>query len=119
MPLSPTQTQALHLLASGKTNGQAAKAVGVRPETIGRWRKLPQFDDALKAAADPGLNDADSNLVFLKWKAYDTLSSLLESDDETVRLRAASEIYKTWGANLPKYQGPHAEPKPDEETAND
>ena len=119
MPLSPTQTQALQLLAAGKTNGQTAKAVGVRPETIGRWRKLPQFQDAMQSANDPSLGDQDTNLVFLKWKAYDTLSSLLESDDESVRLRAAAEVYKVWGTNLPRYVGPHAEPKPDEVDADD
>lgn len=119
MPLSPTQTQALHLLASGKTNGQAAKVVGVRPETIGRWRKLPQFDDALKAAADPDLTDMDANVTHAKWAAFDTLMGLLQNDDPGIQLRAAAEIYKTWGTSLPKYHGPAAEPKPDEEATDE
>jgi hypothetical protein len=111
MPLSPTQTQALQLLAAGKTNGQAAKAVGVRPETIGRWRKLPQFQDAMASANDPDLIDMDANVTHAKWAAFDTLMGLLQSDDPNIQLRAAAEIYKTWGTALPKYQGPHAEPK--------
>lgn len=114
MPLSPTQTQALQLLVAGKTNGQAAKACGVRPETVGRWRKLPQFQDAIQSANDPSLTDQDTNLIFLKWKAFDTLSTLLESDDESVRLKAAAEVYKVWGTHLPRYSGPHAEPQSQE-----
>ncbi len=63
MALSTTQTEALKLLIAGKTAGQAAKAVGVRPETVSRWKALPAFKDALASANDTDLTDHDINVV--------------------------------------------------------
>lgn len=113
MPLSQKQTEALKLLIDGKTAGQAAKAVGVRPETISRWKALPAFKDALAGAGDASLTDHDINVTHAKWRAYDTLVSLLDSDDEGVQLKAAAEIYRTWGTALPVYGGPDQQPPDD------
>jgi len=106
MALSTKQTEALKLLIAGKSAGQAAKAVGVRPETVSRWKALPAFRDALAAVSDSDLTNHDINVVHAKWKAYDCLVTLLDSDDEAVQLKAAAEIYRTWGTAMPPYRGP-------------
>ena len=113
MPLNHQQSEALRHLLAGKTHGQTAKIVGCRPETVGRWRKLPAFVDALKAATDPDLTDADTNITYLKWKSYDTLLSALESDSDTVRVKAAGEVFRLFGTRLGQYQGAPAEPVED------
>ena len=117
MPMNERQTSALRMLRAGKAGGQIARELKVRPETVSRWQQLPAFQDALAASKDGDLDDQDTNLVYLKWRAFDTLSSLLESNDESVRLRAAAEIYRTWGTSLPRYTGPDQEPV--EDLAND
>jgi len=41
--LTPKQTSAVLLLASGKTAREVAKQIGVTPETISHWRRQPSF----------------------------------------------------------------------------
>lgn len=117
MPLSKRQTKALHMLASGRTGGQTAKALGVRPETVSRWRQLPQFKDALASANDPDLADGDANITYMKWRSYDVLLAALESDSDQVRVKAAGEVFRLFGTTLPAYRGPDQEPP--EETHDD
>ena len=119
MPLSPKQASGLQLMVAGKSNGDIAHALQVRPETVSRWRQLPAFVDALQSANDPSLVAADVNVTFAKWRAYDVLLALLDSDDDQIRLKAAAAIYSTWGTALPTYRGPDAEPKSDEEATHD
>lgn len=119
MPLSPKQTSGLQMMLSGASNGAIAKALSIRPETASRWRSLPQFKDALAAAKDPDLTAEGPNIAFIKWRSYDVLISLLESDREDIRLRAASEVFKTWGTSLPPYTGPdQGSPSDDRPTAS-
>ena len=106
MPLSPKQVTGLQMMLEGQSNGQIAKRLGIRPETVSRWRQLPQFRDALENNNDPDKIDADTNITYLRWRSYDVLLSLLESEDDAIRLRAASETFKLFGTNLPRYQGP-------------
>ena len=119
MPLNIKQTEALRLLIAGRTGGQVAKSLGVRPETVSRWKRLPAFVDALASANDPELADGDANITFLKWRSYDVLLGALESDSDTVRVKAAGEVFRLFGTRLGQYSGPAAEPKPDEETADE
>ena len=119
MALNVKQTEALKLLIAGRTGGQVAKALAVRPETISRWKQLPAFVDALASANDPELTDGDANITFLKWKSYDALVTALESDSDTVRVKAAGEVFRLFGTRLGQYHGPAAEPKPDEASDND
>jgi len=50
---SPAQWRFIELLASpdvekaGRTQGELAVELGVRPETLSRWKKLPGFADAV------------------------------------------------------------------------
>jgi hypothetical protein len=113
MPLSERQTKALRMLADGKTGGQTAKALGVRPETVSRWRQLPQFKDALASAHDPDLADGDVNITFMKWRSYDVLLAALESDSDAVRVKAAGEVFRLFGTHLPTYRGSDQEPVDD------
>lgn len=45
--LTPKQDRAVGLLLAGKSGTEAAAEVGVRRETVSRWRKLPAFAAAL------------------------------------------------------------------------
>jgi hypothetical protein len=117
MPLSPKQQAGLQLMIGGASNGAVAKRLQIRPETASRWRQLPQFKDALASATDPDLTDGDANLTFLRWRGYDVLLGLLESEDEQIRLKASSEVFKLFGTRLPPYRGPDQEPV--EDLAND
>ena len=110
MPLSPKQVTGLELMLQGQSNGVIAKRLGIRPETASRWRQLPQFRDALANNHDPDKIDADTNITYLRWRSYDVLLSLLESDDDAIRLKASSDVFKLFGTNLPRYQGPDQQP---------
>ena len=112
MPLSPKQVTGLEMMLQGQSNGTIAKRLGIRPETASRWRQLPQFRDALENNHDPDKIDQDTNLTFLRWRSYDVLLSLLDSEDDSIRLRASSEVFKLFGTSLPRYQGPDQQPDP-------
>lgn len=47
--LPPRQRRAVDLMLTGQPDTAVAAAVGVRPRTVRRWRKLPAFRAALRA----------------------------------------------------------------------
>lgn len=47
--LTPKQQQAASLIASGKTQRQAAEAVGVSPQTLTAWAKNEAFKSHVQA----------------------------------------------------------------------
>lgn len=115
MPLSPAQLKALPLVRAGASNGEAAKAAGVRPETVGRWKTENRaFKDALLASRDAEIDDGDANVTHLKWLAYDRLKALLDDDDAGVALKAAVDVFKLFGTALPRYPGAPADDHPTE-----
>ena len=48
MPLTAQQLNAARVLARGESGAAAARAVGVRPETVSRWRQSPTFTAELR-----------------------------------------------------------------------
>ena len=66
--LNENQLIAIHLLASGVKASVVAKELGIREETLSRWRQIDEFKDALEDATEAVLREIDEthkNLLIL------------------------------------------------------
>ncbi len=94
--LSEEQLQAIPLIVEGKTDADVAESIGKARETVNRWRNR---DNAFKTALDDASKSHyDSQIAALTartQKALSVLDGLLESDDEKIRLQAASLLIKS------------------------
>jgi hypothetical protein len=79
----------LAALASGTPVEQAAKTAGVSKRTAYRRLADPRFASRLAQARDELISSALGELVEGASKAVKTLRSLLDAEDERVRLAAA------------------------------
>jgi hypothetical protein len=80
--LTATQTRAAELLAHGFTQGETARRVGCSVRSLGRWlADNPDFALAAQAETD-SVGD----------QPVEVLRSLLSSDNDQVRLRAAAAL---------------------------
>lgn len=89
MALDAKQRRAIELLAAGHTQGEAAKELDVRRETINKWLNqnaefAAEYDAVLKAQSAAFVRDMKGAAarVSLRWQ------SLIDSDDESIALRA-------------------------------
>jgi transposase-like protein len=57
--LNEKQLIAVHLLASGVRASIIAKEIGIREETLSRWRQIDEFKEALKEAKEVVLREID------------------------------------------------------------
>lgn len=103
----PRRARAYALLAGGAGVRAVARELKVKHETIIRWRDSEEGQDEIRrlgaklaAIREGELAAAEKRLSRLTHRAVDVLSELLESDDEGVRLRAATAIADRGG--LPK-----------------
>lgn len=95
--LSVDQQRALELLLLGRTHLDVAKEVGVASFTLTRWKRLPEFKQALeevRAAAFDGLVESINALTD---EAVATISEMMRDRDTPpqVRLSAARMIVET------------------------
>jgi transcriptional regulator with XRE-family HTH domain len=98
--LTPERIKTLaECLIAGRTRNETAEALGVSPRTISRWKT-----DSAVLAEVARLRSRTSET-----RAEDVLQSLLDSDDERIRLMAVREIYR-W-----KIQRAPVEPEPEPE----
>lgn len=89
--LSEEQLQAIPLLIEGKTDAEVGEAIGKSRETINRWRNHDKnFGKELKAARNTYLDSQLMALSTTQGKAITVLNDLLESDDEKIKLQAAT-----------------------------
>ena len=90
--LSPRQDKAILALLTTPTVDQAARTAGVGRTTVHRWLNDEDFRDELRrrrtAIADAAL---DTFKVYVL-RSVDTLSGLLDSENEKVRRLAAKDI---------------------------
>ena len=70
----------------------AAEKAGVSEVTLWRWQNQPLFKAAFRLARREAMEKAIAFLQQSAWAATTTLVRLLGANNESVRLRAASEI---------------------------
>jgi hypothetical protein len=96
-PLSSKQLDAARHLARGRTGTQAAAAVGVRPETLSRWRQTPAFAAELRRLAELAeQGDARARAEALTRPALDVLQATLTDRraPQALRVEAAAAVLR-------------------------
>jgi DNA-binding transcriptional MerR regulator len=90
--LTPPQIKALPHLVGANSITEGAKKAGVNPRTVHRWMEEDAFKKEYHKQtwrlADIALNHLATNTN----KAVETLLSLLDSENDIVKLRAARDI---------------------------
>ena len=95
------QQQAVTLLASGKSQRQTAKAVGVSPQTITAWMKLDAFQKGLDGLLSTVEAESTQLLRSQRLKAVDALTDLLDSKSPAVKLAAAKTVLELTSKSAP------------------
>jgi transposase-like protein len=108
--LSPKQLDAIAHLVEEETVTEAARLTGVSRTTLYSWLKMPRFRAELELARRSELEARMNALRGLVPKALFALEGLLESADQKVRLKAATEVVKAAHALLA--QAPPSEAVP-------
>ncbi len=95
MNLNNQQLVAIRLLASGMRSKNTAEQVGVSPETISRWRKIPEFIAAMNEIQGDAHDDTRDALRSLQNEAVNAVKDILVSPDTPpkVRLEAALTVF--------------------------
>lgn len=99
--LTAKQQQAVTLLASGKSQRQTAKAVGVSPQTITAWMKLDAFQKGLDGLLSTVEAESTQLLRSQRLKAVDALTDLLDSKTPAVKLAAAKTMLELTSKSAP------------------
>jgi len=80
---------------------EIAKKCGIARATLANWKKLPEFQAALRAFGTQHRNQAYARLESGSDKAVRTLLELLDSENENTRLKAAIELLRLIKADQP------------------
>lgn len=102
MELSPSQIQAITVLATGGTNREAAEAAGVSERSIEKWRsENSAFLDLVESIALEIFNQSIRKAVSAANKCVDKLISIVENDDLPARTQIkACEVLLSHGEKL-------------------
>ena len=93
--LSDDQVRAIPLIIEGKTDAQVGEALGKRRETINRWRNQDEhFIKELQVAREAYLDAQITALSATTPKVITVLQDLLDSEDEKIRMQAATHLLK-------------------------
>ena len=93
--LSDDQVRAIPLIIEGKTDAQVGEALGKRRETINRWRNQDEhFIKELQIAREAYLDAQITALAAATPKVITVLQDLLDSEDEKIRMQAATHLLK-------------------------
>lgn len=92
--LTVKQQQAILLLAKGSTIVDAAKQVGIDEKTLDRWKKLPEFKEALHQAEDDLYSEVLAELKKVASKAIACLVRNMDPNEAApyVQVAAASKL---------------------------
>ena len=94
--LSDAQLQAIPLMVQGKTDAEVGEAIGRTRETVNRWRNHDDhFADALDDARFSFMESQRVAVSAGAQMAVSALEELLNSEDDKVRLQAASLLLKS------------------------
>lgn len=90
--MSAKQVKAIFELANGKSQAEAAKAVGVSPQTLCKWASMPEFQNLVQDLIAQRSMTADEYMQHKRMQAVRTLTSLMENAPPATRLRAARAL---------------------------
>ena len=94
--ITPQQEAVILALLMGKTQKEAAEDAGVAPETVNRWLKRDPVFVATMNARRQELWEAHREMLrALVGEAVAVMGNLLKSENERVRLQAATAILRT------------------------
>lgn len=93
--LSEKQEQMIQLILMGKNNTEMAAELGVCRQTVVSWRQDWDFKEILQKEIVLLRESRRAELVLLHKKAYKAMHDLLESKEESIKLKAAVEILKS------------------------
>src|ERR1051326_7317239 len=86
------QEQAIAALLSESSIGQAARTAGLGEKTLRGWLRRPAFQQAYARARGDVLEQTVAKLQRASSAAVDTLAQKLQSESDTVAVRAAHEL---------------------------
>lgn len=90
---SPADQQLIHALSTGMSKAAAGRECDIPRETVSkRWHSDSDFRAAVRTRSVARLDEHDRRIAQLMDKALDELQTLLESDDDVVRIRAITLI---------------------------
>ena len=79
--LNETQLIAVHLIASGVKASLIAKQIGIREETLSRWRQNDEFSKAVKDATEIILREIDETHKNLLITSQNIINEALNNED--------------------------------------
>ncbi len=96
--LTDQQRRGAELAAAGWAGVDIAAELGIRAETVSRWRRLPSWQAAHDAIVAEVRGDLEASLRELAEKALAELEALVEyRHNPTIRLRAATVLLQMAG----------------------
>lgn len=100
MRLEEAQNKVISHMVAGHSQAAAAAAAGVHPTTVTRWKRDEEFRAAIERQTEQANKDSQVNRIKLRAlgsKAIDILAGLMDSDNEKIRLSAATEVLDRTG----------------------
>ncbi len=79
--LNENQLVAVHLIASGVKASVIAKQLGIREETLSRWRQIEEFREALDDATEFVLREIDETHKNLLISAQNVINEALNNEE--------------------------------------
>ena len=79
--LNEKQLIAVHLLASGEKASVIAKQLGIREETLSRWRQIDEFTKALKDSTEIILREIDETHKNLLIRSQNVINDALSNEE--------------------------------------
>jgi hypothetical protein len=88
------QEEAIAALLTHRSIDEAARAVGISPNTLLRWLKEPEFDAAFRAARRAAFGQATARLQQATSAAVSTLLKIMVDNNmpPSTRVRAADSV---------------------------
>lgn len=90
--LTPLQEKAIYLLASGKSITDTAKEIKADRATLYNWQNVSEFEAYYNKVRLEFKEQARNELVYLFTEAITSLKICLQSDNENIKLKAATYI---------------------------
>ena len=86
--LNENQLIAVHLIASGVKASVIANQLGIREETLSRWRQISEFKKALEDATEAVLREIDETHKNLLISSQNVISEALYNDELDILKKA-------------------------------